>query len=94
MTRIRTQEQFIERAREIHGNTYDYSAVEYVNSSTKVKIICPIHGVFEQTPNKHLAGQGCKVCGRERTKVGKDEFISRARKVHGDKYDYSKVVYT
>ena len=93
MARVRTQEDFIEKAKEVHGSKYDYSLVDYVDSSTKVKIICPIHGEFEQTPNKHLAGQGCKQCGRNRTKVGVDEFIQRARAVHGDKYDYSKVQY-
>lgn len=49
-----TTEEFIKRAKEVHGDKYDYSFVEYVNSSTKVKIICPKHGIFEQTPNKHL----------------------------------------
>ena len=93
MQRVRTQEDFIAKANEIHGNYYDYSQTQYVKSSEKVKIICPIHGVFEQTPNKHLAGQGCKQCGRDRTKIGFDEFVARARAVHGDKYDYSKVVY-
>lgn len=93
MNRIRTQADFIERATEIHGNKYDYSRVVYVKSSEKVKIVCPIHGEFEQTPNKHLAGQGCSQCGRVRTKLGHDEFISRAKAVHGNRYDYSKVQY-
>lgn len=91
MSRIRTQEDFIKKANEVHDNKYDYSLVEYVKTSVKVKIICPIHGVFEQAPNKHLAGQGCKQCGRERTRMGVDEFIKRAKEVHGDKYDYSKI---
>lgn len=91
MVRIRTQEDFIKKAKEVHDNKYDYSLIEYVKTSVKVKIICPIHGVFEQAPNKHLAGQGCKQCGRERTRMGVDEFIKRAKEVHGDKYDYSKI---
>lgn len=93
MERIRTKEQFIEKANQIYQNKYDYSLTEYVKSSEKVKIICPEHGVFEKTPNKHLAGQGCPICGRNRTKTGVDEFIERARKIHGDRYDYSKVIY-
>lgn len=93
MARVRNQEDFVTKATEIHNGKYDYSLVEYVKSSSKVKIICPIHGMFEQTPNDHLSGKGCKQCGREATRTGVDKFVERARKVHGDKYDYSKVVY-
>lgn len=93
MNRIRTQEDFVKRAVEIHGDKYDYSKTVYVKSNEPVTIICPIHGEFLQTPNKHLAGQGCKLCGRARTRVGYDEFVKRAKAVHGDKYDYSKVQY-
>ena len=53
---------FIKKARAIHGNKYDYSKVNYTNNKTKVLIICPIHGKFEQTPDKHLRGQGCPGC--------------------------------
>ena len=52
---------FIEKAKKIHGNIYDYSLVNYINNHTKIKIICE-HGIFEQTPKKHLFGQGCKKC--------------------------------
>ena len=51
-----TTEEFISKAREVHGDRYDYSKVEYKNAKTKVKIICPIHGVFEQSPDAHLHG--------------------------------------
>lgn len=54
-----TKQDFIERARAVHGDKYDYSKVEYVNNSTKVVIICPVHGEFLQTPNKHMQGRGC-----------------------------------
>ena len=66
-----TQEEFIEKARKVHGDKYDYSKVEYVNSNTKVRIICPIHGEFLQTPCNHLNGQTCYKCSREskRTKI-------------------------
>ena len=46
----------------MHSNKYDYSKVEYVNTQTKVMIICPIHGVFEQIPSSHLKGYGCRKC--------------------------------
>ena len=60
MSRKKTREEFIERANIVHKNKYDYSLVEYVNNKTKVKIICPRHGVFEQLPNDHENGRGCK----------------------------------
>lgn len=57
-----TTEEFIEKARKIHGDKYDYSKVEYVNNSIKVCIICPVHGEFWQTPNSHLSGRKCASC--------------------------------
>ena len=83
---------FIERARAIHGEKYDYSKVQYINSSTKVAIVCPIHGSFLQSPEKHLRGQGCPECGGTKKNTVKT-FIEKARRVHGEKYDYSKVEY-
>ena len=89
--------QFIEKARKVHGDKYDYSKVEYVNSSTKVCIICPEHGEFWQTPNSHLRGGGCSKCGINRRTISQtsniEMFIKKAREIHGDKYDYSKVEY-
>ena len=90
-------EEFIEKAKKIHGSKYDYSKVKYVNNRTKVCIICPEHGEFWQTPNSHLNGNGCFDCsyierGLKRNSSAK-EFIEKAHKVHGDKYDYSKVEY-
>lgn len=57
-----TNEIFIEKAKNIHGNFYDYSNVEYINFNTKVSIICPKHGEFWQSPAKHLFGQNCPKC--------------------------------
>ena len=91
-----TKEDFIKRAKEIHNNYYDYSKVEYINSKTKVCIICPIHGEFWQVPTSHLNKNGCYLCGQNKCRKirnTKDWFISEAKKVHGDKYDYSKVEY-
>lgn len=92
-----TQEEVIARFREVHGDRYDYSKVVYKEANKKVCIICPIHGEFWQTPSHHLRGQGCPICGRnigiqKRTSC-KDEFIKKAKIVHGDRYDYSKVEY-
>ena len=86
-----TTEQFIEKAKKIHGDKYDYSKVEYINNRTKVCIICPIHGEFWQIANSHLQGEGCKECGMELKAKNKtlttDKFIEKAKKIHGDKYD-------
>lgn len=93
-----TKNNFIERSNVIFGNKYDYSKVEYMNNSTPVTIICPIHGEFKKTPNHHLNGQGCPTCAKiarvEKKTLSNEEFIEKARKVHGEKYDYSKVKYT
>ena len=85
--------EFIEKAKAIHGDKYDYSKVEYKNTGDKVIIRCPIHGDFEKTPMNHLKGQGCPKCSKEQKHSTTEEFIKKARKIHGDKYDYSKVVY-
>ena len=84
--------KFIEKATIIHGGRYDYSKVQYVNAMTKVCIICPTHGEFWMTPMAHLLGQGCPKCsGRG---LSKEEVIERFKKVHGDKYDYSRFSFT
>ena len=94
----RTIEEFIKEANLIHNNKYDYSKVVYVNQTEKVKIICPIHGEFEQTPKNHLKGRGCCKCGHERTNASKvlstEEFIRRAKIKYGNKYSYDKTVYS
>ena len=86
-----TLEEFIRRAREIHGDKYDYSQVNLVNMTTKITIICPIHGPFEQLPHKHLQGNGCNKCGNKCQDT--DSFIEKARQIHGNKYNYSQVRY-
>ena len=87
-----TTDSFIENARKIHGLKYDYTKTNYINNNTKIKILCPIHGTFEQTPQCHLQNNGCTECGGSRRRTT-DEFIIAAKKVHGDRYDYSKVYY-
>lgn len=89
--------EFIQRAKELHNNKYDYSLVDYKNNKTKIKIICPIHGVFEQYACHHLKGCGCVSCSPEKIsnikKKSTEEFIKEAKEIHGDKYDYSLVDY-
>ena len=84
---------FIEKAKKVHGDKYDYSKSEYINSKTKICIICPKHGEFWITPNNHLNGHGCEYCYRDNKVYDTDSFIRKAREIHGDKYDYSKVEY-
>lgn len=99
---------FKEKSSKIHNNHYDYSLVVYKDSKTKVKIICSIHGVFEQTPNNHLKGSGCPkyshLCGcgcpscaeeyrHDSCRATKEEFVIKAINRHGNIYDYSKIVY-
>lgn len=97
MGKRKTTEQFIAEAKAVHGDKYDYSKVEYKNNKTKVCIICPIHGWFLQVPKDHLDGIGCKKCGVERRakarRLNTNIFIHKAKKVHGEEYDYSKVEY-
>lgn len=87
-----TKDDFIAKAKKIHGETYKYNNVDYVNSHTKVCIVCTIHGAFWQTPNSHLRGRGCPKCGGT-YHYTTEEWVEEAKKVHGNKYDYSKVCY-
>jgi very-short-patch-repair endonuclease len=90
---LKTKEQFINDAISIHGDKYDYSQVNYINTNTKVNIVCKKHSYeFEQMPSSHLQNQGCPKCGN-RYSPTTNEFIKNAMKIHGDKYDYSKVNY-
>ena len=90
-------EEFIEEAKAVHGDKYDYSKVEYINNSTKVCIICPEHGEFWQTPSNHLSGNGCKECSKElkRRLMTKsfEEFENEAKSIHGSKYKYDSSTY-
>lgn len=58
--------EWVDKAKQVHGNTYDYSLVEYSKCHIKVKIICPKHGIFEQNPSEHLAGNGCPYCAHQK----------------------------
>lgn len=89
-----TKEEFIEKAKDVHGDKYNYSNVEYINAKNKVCIICPEHGEFYQTPDSHIHGANCPKCNTVRNyKYSIKEFVEKSKKIHGDKYDYSKAEY-
>jgi hypothetical protein len=88
-----TKNEFINKAKKVHGDKYNYSLVNYINNKTKINIICPIHGIFEQAPSNHLTKSGCHKCSRnlvaKKLTMTTEEFILRANNMHGNKYDYS-----
>src|SRR5699024_12363732 len=89
MTSKVTTDIFIKRAKDTHGDKYDYSLSEYVDSKTKVKIICKKHGVFTQKPSNHTLGNGCTKCGMKRSnshKLGnKGKYVKKDKEEHEDK---------
>jgi len=92
-----TTEEFIVKSIAVHGNKYDYSKVKYENNHTKVTIICPIHGEFEQVPMSHLDVNGCPYCGSLSMSFNQssnqEQFIEVSKFIHLNKYNYSKVNY-
>ncbi len=97
MRRATTTEEFIEKAYNIHKDKYDYNLVEYKNNSTKVIIVCHLHGQFYQIPAIHLNGSGCPDCGKIKnhlnTTSNTEKFIEKSKSIYGNKYDYSLVEY-
>lgn len=85
-----TTEEFIAKAKAIHGDRYDYSKATYVSSKNKITITCKKHGDFTQRPDAHLVG-GCMLCGRESRKIKLCSLIDSFNKVHKYRYDYSLV---
>ena len=92
-----TTDQFIEKAKLVHGDRYDYSKTVYVNAHAKIYIVCSTHGDFKQRPNDHKYGNGYPRCARkensDKQRASREKFIIKAKRVHGDKYDYSLVDY-
>lgn len=86
-------EEFIKKAYVIHGDKYDYSNVNYINSKTKVCIICPEHGEFWQTPSHHLSGEGCRKCTNVKKHKTTEDWINQAKLIHNNRYNYSKSNY-
>ena len=85
---------FLEKSKLVHNDIYDYSLVDYINSYTKVKIICKKHGIFEQKPNKHKIGFGCNKCATDSKRNNINSLIEKLKIIHNNKYDYSLVNYT
>ena len=92
-----TQEDFILRSKKVFGDRYDYSLAIYKGINIKVKIICPIHGEFMQTPYSHMAGHACPKCAEnartEKKYKSKTYFLKEFNKLYNNKYDYSKMKY-
>ena len=92
-----TTDSFIQLAKETHGDRYDYSKTCFLGSRQKLSISCLLHGMFTQLSTNHLAGRGCPDCGKEQSAasqtVSTEDWIVKAKEVHGDKYDYSDTVY-
>jgi very-short-patch-repair endonuclease len=94
----KTTQEFIKQASEIHKNKYLYTKTNYINNASKIIIICPIHGDFEQVVSSHLMGNGCPKCadilnGLKKRKTT-EQFIEDSIKIFGDRYGYDKVEYT
>lgn len=88
-----TTEEFIRRAREVHGDKYNYDKAIYINGDTPIIVTCPEHGDFYPTPSNHIGNKsGCPKCNGG-VKIDREEFIRRARETHGDRYNYDKVIY-
>lgn len=90
-----TSQYFIEKSKIKHNDFYDYSKSEYINSRTKITIICPLHDEFSQMPNDHIRGSGCPKCGTEKHVSKKRnilcDLIKKANDIHHNLYDYSNI---
>lgn len=88
-----TNSEFSQKARLIHGDRYKYDFVDYQGNKVPVKIFCKKHGIFKQRPNDHLMGSNCPTCSHPSKRSNTKEFIEKSVRIHGDKYDYSRVKY-
>lgn len=95
--RKNTTEEFIRKAKSVHGGTYRYDSTEYDGNKIKVEILCEVHGAFMQMPINHLRGAGCKACATEKNPASRPsssaEVIAGFRSVHGDRYCYKSMDY-
>lgn len=94
--RTKLKNKFLEKVKEKYNNTYSYPNIdnEYKNKNSYITIVCNKHNYeFKTKPLNHVKNNGCKYCYKDLTSVGKEEFLKRAKEIHGDKYDYSKVDY-
>jgi len=92
-----TTQEFIDRARAVHGDKYGYAFVSYVKNSIGIQIHCKKHGLFNQTPADHLSGRECLRCSYEKRRnkqsSNTQDFIEKSKRIHGEKYCYSKTLY-
>lgn len=88
-----TTEEFIIRAKKVHGERFDYSTTNYINSDTQLAIICPQHGEFHQLPRDHLFTKGCKKCTMGEV-WDTESFIKKATSTHNGYYTYANTKYT
>lgn len=94
----KSRDEFVKQAILMHGQKYSYEFVDYLNSAKEIDIFCPKHGIFSQTPSIHLKGSGCGKCGAQqrgklKSQLAKELFVPRAKKIHGDFYNYDRVNY-
>ena len=82
-----TTESFIAEAKEIYGNHYDYSKVDYKNRDHRVTIVCPVHGDFQVYAREHLDGKGCPKCEKG------EKFLAKLKEKFGDKFGLDQFVY-
>lgn len=90
MSRKGTKEEYVERANLVHNFAYDYSKFIYTGIEDKSIVICPKHGEFSICMHAHVKGYGCKPCSEFST----EGIIKRFQAKFGDKYDYSKFIYS
>lgn len=93
----RTNIEFIKDCNIIHNNYYNYRETIYTKMSNKVVITCPVHGNFKQLATHHIRGKGCAKCAFDKNKIlqksDTKSFVENALKIHGNVYNYSKVIY-
>jgi hypothetical protein len=95
ISKKKTTAEFVSEASRLHLNKYDYSRSDYIGDGKKVEIICKKHGSFWMCPKEHLRlNQGCSKCWRDKLTYTTEEFIDKAKLVHGDRYDYTASIYT
>ena len=87
MPKLLTTSDFISKSNNIHNNKYTYTE-EYTNSQTKIKIICPIHGIFEKLPYPHIKGEGCPQCTYDKKRKNHKKFVIDSNKIHHNLYSY------
>jgi very-short-patch-repair endonuclease len=87
-SRTKTTEYFIKRVKEVHGDTYDYSLVKYVDAHTPVDIICKYHGIFQQKPCSHITYCKCPICTENKTELFIANELDKLKIVYKRQYKF------